>query len=44
MLVSIVRGEEVIIPQGGSTLQPGDTIIAVTEPEKEADLKRVLTD
>jgi trk system potassium uptake protein TrkA len=43
VLVSIIRGEEVIIPQGGSTLQPGDTVIAVTEPEKEADLKEVLT-
>jgi len=43
VLVSIVRGEEVIIPQGESTLQPGDTVIAVTEPEREADLKRALT-
>lgn len=43
VLVSIIRGEEVIIPQGGSTLQPGDTVIAVTEPEREADLKRILT-
>lgn len=44
VLVSIIRGEDVIIPQGGSTLQPGDTVIAVTEPEKEAELKSVLTD
>mgnify|MGYP005839683957 FL=1 len=43
VLVSIIRGEEVIIPQGGSMLQPGDTVIAVTEPEKEGELKRVLT-
>lgn len=43
VLVSIIRGEEIVIPQGGSTLQPGDTIIAVTEPEKEGELKRVLT-
>ena len=43
VLVSIVRGEEVIIPQGSSTLQPGDTLIAVTEPEREAALKRILT-
>ncbi len=43
VLVSIIRGDEVIIPQGSSVLQPGDTVIAVTEPEKEADLKRALT-
>lgn len=43
VLVSIIRGEEVIIPQGSSVLQPGDTVIAVTDPEKEADLKRILT-
>ncbi len=43
VLVSIIRGEEVVIPQGGSLLQPGDTVIAVTEPEKEGELKRILT-
>jgi trk system potassium uptake protein TrkA len=42
VLVSIIRGEEVVIPQGGSVLQPGDTVIAVTEPEKEGELKRIL--
>jgi trk system potassium uptake protein TrkA len=43
VLVSIIREEEVIIPQGGSVLQPGDTVIAVTEPDKEGELKRILT-
>ncbi|WP_287152988.1 NAD-binding protein [Candidatus Solincola tengchongensis] len=42
VLVSIIRGDEVIIPQGESVLQPGDTVIAVTEPEREAELKRIL--
>jgi len=42
VLVSIIRGEEVIIPKGDSSLQPGDTVIAVTAPEKEAELKRIL--
>lgn len=42
VLVSIIRGDDVIIPQGQSVLRPGDTVIAVTEPEKEAELKRVL--
>lgn len=43
VLVSILRGDEVIIPQGSSMLQPGDTVIAVTEPELEGELKRILT-
>ena len=43
VLVSIVRGDEVMIPQGDFTLQPGDTVIAVTEPDKEGILKRLLT-
>jgi len=43
VLVSIIRGEDVIIPQGSAVLQPGDTVIAVTEPEKEAELKNILT-
>lgn len=42
VLVSVIRGDEVIIPQGSSVLQPGDTVIAVTEPEKESELKRIL--
>lgn len=43
VLVSIIRGEEVIIPKGDSVLKPGDTVIAVTEPGKESELKRILT-
>ncbi len=42
VLVSIIRGDEVIIPGGDVSLQPGDTVIAVTEPDKEAELKRIL--
>lgn len=44
VLVSIIRGDEVIIPQGGSVLQPGDSVIAVTELDKEGELKRILTE
>ncbi len=43
VLVTIIRGEEVIIPKGDSVLNPGDTVIAVTSPDKEAELKRMLT-
>jgi trk system potassium uptake protein TrkA len=42
VLISIIRGEDIIIPQGSSLLQPGDTVIAVTEPDKEGELKRIL--
>ncbi|NPV59903.1 MAG: TrkA family potassium uptake protein [Actinobacteria bacterium] len=41
VLVSIIREGEAIIPRGSSVLQPGDTIIAVTEPGKERELKRI---
>ncbi len=43
VLVSILRGEEVIIPRGENALQPGDSVIAVTSPESERELKRILT-
>jgi len=43
VLVSVIRDEEVIIPHGGDVLQPGDTVIAVTELGKEGDLKHILT-
>jgi trk system potassium uptake protein TrkA len=43
VLVSVIRDDEVIIPHGGDVLQPGDTVIAVTELGKEGDLKRILT-
>lgn len=43
VLVSILRGEEVIIPRGEDMLQPGDSVIAVTSLEDEKALKRILT-
>jgi len=42
LFISLVRGDEVIIPHGGDTLQPGDAVIAVTSVDKEEDLRRVL--
>ncbi|MEW6553528.1 MAG: TrkA family potassium uptake protein [Actinomycetota bacterium] len=42
ILVSVIRGDDVIIPRGDTTLEPGDTIIAVTSPDKEAELRRAL--
>ncbi len=43
VLVSILRGEEVVIPRGQDVLLPGDSVIAVTSPENEKSLKRILT-
>ncbi len=42
VLVSIIRGDDVLIPKGTTTLQPGDTIVALTAVEKEEELKKVL--
>ena len=43
VLVSIIRGDEVIIPRGEDMLQPGDSVIAVTGIDKEERLKKILT-
>ncbi|WP_287152981.1 NAD-binding protein [Candidatus Solincola tengchongensis] len=42
VLISVVRGEEVIIPRGEDILQPGDSVIAVTAVDKEEELRRLL--
>ncbi len=39
VLISIMRGGEVIIPHGGERIQAGDTVIAVTQVDKEEDLR-----
>ncbi len=43
VLVSIIRGDDVIIPHGDDLLQAGDSVIAVTSLESEETLKRILT-
>lgn len=43
VLISIIRGDEVIIPRGQDTLKEGDSVIAVTSVEKEEELKKTLT-
>ena len=43
VLVSILRGEELIVPRGETVLKPGDSVIAVTKVDKEERLKRILT-
>ncbi|MCU0666286.1 MAG: NAD-binding protein [Candidatus Omnitrophica bacterium] len=42
VLVSIVRGEEVIIPKGNTVLLPGDDIIAITVIGNEPQLVNLL--
>jgi len=42
VLVSIVRGEEVIVPKGNTVLQPGDDIIALTVVGNEPQLLNLL--
>ncbi len=42
VLVSILRGENVIIPKGDTRLEPGDDVIAITTIEHERELVQVL--
>ena len=42
VLVSIVRGEEVVVPRGGTVLKSGDDIIALTMVGNESKLLNVL--
>ena len=42
VLVSIVRGEEVIVPKGNTVLKPGDDIIALTLIGNEPQLLSLL--
>lgn len=42
VLVSIVRGEEVIVPRGDTFLEPGDDIIALTPIGNESQLLNIL--
>lgn len=42
VLVSVIRGDDVIIPKGTTTIEPGDTVIALVAAGKEEELKRIL--
>lgn len=43
VIAAISRGTEILIPRGETSLLPGDDVIAVTNREQEADLRRLLT-
>ncbi len=42
VLVSVVRGEEVIVPRGNTVLKPGDDVIALTTIGNEPQLLHIL--
>ena len=42
IVVAIFRGEETVIPQGSTRLQPGDEVVALTTPELEDRMTAVL--
>ncbi len=41
-LVAILRGSDVVIPGGQTTIQPGDEVIAITRHESEEALRSLL--
>jgi trk system potassium uptake protein len=42
VLVTVIRGENVIVPKGDTVMEPGDRLIAVTTFEHKEDLRRLL--
>jgi trk system potassium uptake protein len=42
VIVVVYRGEETIVPRGGTQLRPGDEVVALTSPEFEAELTAAL--
>lgn len=42
VLVTVIRGQEAILPRGDTVLRPGDVVMAVTSPETEGELRQAL--
>ena len=42
ILVSVMRGDEVIVPGADTTIEPGDRVLAITNVDQEVDLRGVL--
>jgi trk/ktr system potassium uptake protein len=42
VIVSIIRGDEAIVPHGGDVLQPGDSVIAIASVDQEGCLRDAL--
>ncbi len=43
VLVTMIRGEDTLLPRGDTVLEPGDSVIAITSIDEEAELKKILT-
>ncbi len=42
IVVAIFRGEQTVIPHGATEISPGDEVVALTTPDLEARLTRIL--
>lgn len=41
VLISLIRGEQIVFPRGSTTFRPNDTILALTSRKRVEELKRV---
>jgi len=41
ILISVIRGDQVIVPRGDTTFRPNDTVIALTATTRADELKKV---
>ncbi len=44
VIAAISRGSQILVPDGDTTLLPGDDVIAITNRDQESELRRVLTE
>jgi len=44
VIAAISRGSDILVPNGDTTLLPGDDVIAITTGDQESELRRVLTE
>jgi trk system potassium uptake protein TrkA len=44
VIAAISRGSDILVPDGDTTILPGDDVIAITNRDQEAELRKVLTD
>lgn len=44
LVISVIRGGQLIIPNGGTVLAPGDELVAVSEEKSKRALRKVLSE
>jgi trk system potassium uptake protein TrkA len=44
VIISVLRGDEVLVPSGDTVLQAGDTVIALVKEEREEELRRIFAE